>query len=207
MKINFKHLSFIIPVVTIILFSSFVLMKKKSYSTKVKEFTEQVGYTPYQVLLIYTKAHEGFSHKWYKDGKVKGKQSYSIGYGINNQASSDLTDSIRMKYTYNGKHTNPKLASLAIKDWYEKHKNNVKSDDLYFRTAGLLQIYNRGSFKILGACCKSKTPGICGSKNKDIKESHENRRRFELALKNRNFAVVKNELKKCQDKLNSRNKI
>lgn len=183
---------------------SFVIGKKISYKQKADYFEKCIGYSPYEVLLIYTKAHEGYSETWYPDGFVKGKQSYSIGYGTNNQGHKKTTDRIKCLFTLDGKRTNKELASLAIKDWFDLHKDKVKSKDIFEYTAGLLQIYNRGSYKILGACCGSKIPGICGSDNKDIKASHECRRDFELNIKNKNFKAVKKELQRCKDKLDSK---
>ena len=186
-----------------VLTTSFVLKEKKrvqNYKEQTKAFKILTGYTKYEVLMLYTKAHEGFSEIWYKDGFVKGRQSYSIGYGINDQGLKSKHKEIEKKYCVNGK-TTPMLASQAIKDYYEAHRKYVPSTNLWAELAWELHYYNRGQPKKLFLCC-SKTRGIgCGSKNKDINESHTERRLFEKAVYERNINEIKRQMELCKKKL------
>lgn len=178
---------------------SFVIGKKISYKQKVNYFKENIGYTPYELMMTYTKAHEGYSETWYKDGKVKnGKISYSIGYGINDHACKDRRHEIRKTYMV-GNETNKELASKAVADYFKDKKKRLNESDIFKETASLLHIYNRGSFKHIGRCCGKKSGIGCGSPNRDIKASHTKRRKFEYALWHHNIEYVKcemNDLKK-----------
>ena len=193
----------VILLLLMILSSSFIWMKKKNYQQQVQEFKYATGYTPYELKLIYTKAHEGFSPIWYKDGFVKGKQSYSIGYGINDQGSKVNHDRINQLYTNNGV-TTPLLASKAISDYYKAHEHLIPQSNIWKETAYALHFYNRGTPKqgLIRRCCGKKWGEGCGSNNKDIRSSHNNRRLFEKALVEKDIDFIRQEMQKAECKIN-----
>lgn len=148
---------------------------------------ERVEYSPYQILVFELKANEGYRNWWYKDGRVNGKQAYSIGLGWNDQGSWTRRKEIA-KFTQDKKVTLDEAVQISlmeIKKYGRLHK------DPYKNLALVLHSYNCGlttSGKELGKCCGAAKG--CGNANKNIKKSHNGRRKFELALWNRNMSYI-----------------
>lgn len=170
----------------------------KTYQTEAENFKYHTGYTPYEVMVIYTRAHEGFRSRWYKDGIVSGKQSYSIGYGINDQGNAKRHRMIQNKYLDASDTITKAAATKAIVDFYSEHERYVPSSNIWAELAWKLHFYNRGTPKKLFACCGSQSG--CGSKNKNIRASHNERRNFEKAIYERDYVLINSTINKCLNK-------
>lgn len=172
MKINYLHLGF--GVICIIGLLSANSQPKLPYST-------------YQLLAWEIKANEGFVDHWYPDGIVRGKQSYSIGFGWNDQGMRRRKEA-KPFLNLNGKinyENATKLTMYEIKKYGQLHKDPLKNLALQ------LYSYSRGLTKDprkLGKCCGS-TSG-CGNKYKNIRKSHNRRRQFELACWNHDYRKI-----------------
>lgn len=143
-------------------------------------------YSPYQVLMFELKANEGFRSNWYKDGIVNGNQAYSIGYGWSDWGGK------RRKYISNyladGKIDNKEATLLIVS---EIKNMGILNKDPYKNVAMQLYSYNRGlirSSKKLGRCCGARYG--CGSPNFNVRQSHNRRRKFELALFKHDFDTI-----------------
>lgn len=139
----------------------------------------KLPYTPYEILMWEIKANEGYSPHWYKDGFVNGKQSYSIGFGWNDQGSSERRKEIA-QYTRDGSVSYDeagKITLYEIKKYGRLHPGDLKNTamQLYSYSRGLTKNINR-----LGGCCTWKNG--CGSKTKWVKKAHNRRRALEMAL-------------------------
>lgn len=177
MKTNFLHLSF-----------GFVCFAALLAANKL----EKVPFTPYQILAWEIKANEGFRSWWYPDGMVRGKQSYSIGFGWNDQGRRRKEIA---QFTKDGKVTFNEATQITLK---EIAKYGQLHKDPYKNLALQLYSYARGPVKsgsALGKCCGGKSG--CGIHFKktckgkkcnwcNVKKGHNSRRRFELALWNHN---------------------
>lgn len=144
-------------------------------------------YTAYQVLIWEIKANEGHRSWWYKDGIVGGKQSYSIGFGWNDQGSSKRRKEIS-KYTSDGKVTPDEATSITL---YEIDKYGKLDQDPFRNNALRLYSYSRGLIKSgsrLGGCCGFRHG--CGSKNKNVRIVHKRRRKLELAMWDHDYATI-----------------
>lgn len=164
MKKNFLHLSF-----GVICFAALLAANK----------LEKVPYSPYQILAWEIKANEGYRSWWYPDGIVRGKQSYSIGFGWNDQGRRRREVA---QFTKDGKVTFDEATQITLK---EIAKYGRLHKDPYKNLALQLYSYARGPVKsgsALGKCCGASSG--CGNRNKNIKKAHNSRRQFELALWN-----------------------
>jgi hypothetical protein len=145
----------------------------------------KLKYTPYQILAWEIKANEGFSDHWYPDGIVRGKQSYSIGFGWNDQGRRRDE---AVSFLTNGKITFENATRLTC---YEIDKyGRLHTDDLK-NVALQLYSYSRGLTKNgskLGGCCDSKFG--CGNISKNVRYSHNRRRQFELACWNHDNQTI-----------------
>ena len=139
---------------------------------------EKLEYTPYQMLIWEIKANEGYRDWWYKDGHVKGKQAYSIGFGWNDQGGVRRKEIA--KFTSDRKVTFQEATQITLK---EIQKYGTLHPDPLRNLALQLYSYNCGLVKTgskLGKCHDGKWG--CGSPNADIRKAHNRRRMYELAL-------------------------
>ena len=142
-------------------------------------------FTPYQIIAFEIKATEGFSPKWYEDGFVRGKKSYSIGYGWNDQGSRRN----EIKGLLEGNRISKKNATILMNRELEKYGR--LHEDPYKDAALKLYSYNRGlttNPRKLGKCCNGRSG--CGSRNRNIRTTHNKRRKFELALWNHDWKTI-----------------
>lgn len=156
-------------------------------------------YTPYQVVVWHLKTSEGFRSKPYPDGKYP-----SIGFGCN------MIPSRKIAPYQTWESATTLLANEVKKIQKNLYKRFPDFDD--WQIAALTcRFYNRGegslpSFKeeyLLG-CCGSKYS--CGytdkniKKQKSVRDSHNNRRRFEYNLFTKKFDKLQIEKikEKCQ---------
>lgn len=179
-KPNFLHLSF-----GVVCFIALIAANKQ----------ERVPYTPYQMLAWEIKANEGYKSWWYPDGIVRGKQSYSIGFGWNDQGRRRKEIA---KFTKDGKVTYDEATQITMK---EIAKYGQLHNDPYKNLALQLYSYSRGLIKsgsALGKCCRGKSG--CGSSVKNVRKAHNQRRQFELALWNHdtNFIIQRTEQNKSK---------
>ncbi len=151
-----------------------------------------LDYSTYQILSWEIKANEGFVPTWYKDGFVynrklkKRVQSYSIGFGWNDQGCR--RHEAKPFLNSNGKITYNNATQLTL---YEIKKYGKLHSDPLKNLALQLYSYSRGkitSGKQLGRCCGSSY--MCGHKNKNVRKSHNRRRKFELALWNHDYRTI-----------------
>lgn len=144
------------------------------------------SYTPYQMLVWELKANEGYRSWWYRDGVVRGKKAYSIGLGWNDQGTRRRNEI--KKYTADGKVTFQEALEITL---IEVAKYGRLHADPYKNLALQLYSYNCGLTKTgkkLGKCCKGKRG--CGNYRSDIREAHNRRRKFELALWNKDIPTI-----------------
>jgi hypothetical protein len=140
----------------------------------------KIKYTPYQMLVWEIKANEGYRSWWYPDGYVRGRRAYSIGFGWNdlgNRRRGEIA-----QYTKDRKVTFDEAMEITLK---EISKYGQLHKDPYKNLALQLHSYNCGPTtkgSDLGHCCGAKKG--CGSSSADVREQHNARRRFELALWN-----------------------
>jgi hypothetical protein len=154
-------------------------------------------YTPYQILVWEIKANEGYRSWWYKDGFNRGKQSYSIGFGWNDLGNRRREEIAQ--YTADGKVTFDEATEITLK---EIKKYGTLNKDPYKNVALQLYSYNCGLTKDgskLGRCCGG-TRG-CGSSNANIRNHHNSRRKFELALWNHDIMSIEARTEKNREKL------
>jgi hypothetical protein len=148
--------------------------------------TLKLKYTPYQILVWELKANEGYSSTWYKDGIVRGRQAYSIGFGWNDQGNRRRHEI--KEYLTDGRISYNEATAITVR---ELKKYGKLHSDPYKNLALQLYSYNCGLTKSgssLGKCCHASKG--CGSSNKNIRKSHNRRRKMELALWNHNFQYV-----------------
>lgn len=148
--------------------------------------TNKLPYSPYQILVWELKANEGYRSTWYKDGNVRGRQSYSIGFGWNDQGNRRrheikhfLTDG---KVSYDEA---TQITLMEINKYGRLHPDPLKNVALQ------LYSYSRGMTKDprkLGRCCGGSKG--CGNSNSNIRKSHNRRRAFELACWNHNYDAI-----------------
>ena len=152
----------------------------------------ETTYTPYQLLVWEIKANEGFVPHWYKDGMVYNRklnrkiQSYSIGFGWNDQGSR--RHEAKPFLSTNGNITFNNATKLTI---YEIGKYGKLHNDPLKNLALQLYSYSRGpitSGSQLGHCCGARSG--CGNKNTNVRKSHNRRRKFELALWNHDYRLI-----------------
>lgn len=159
----------------------------------------KLPYTPYQIKIWEIKANEGYREWWYKDGIVNGKQSYSIGFGWNDQG---CRRSEIKQFTKDGKVTFDEATDITVK---ELNKYGTLHKDPYKNVALQLYSYARGLTKDgrkLGRCCGGKNG--CGHWNRDIRKSHNPRRQLELALWNHDHRMI---IERTQDNRSKISKI
>lgn len=143
-------------------------------------------FSAWEIKVWEIKANEGFVDHWYPDGYVRGKQSYSIGFGWNDQGRR--RKEAKPFLNQNGKITfenATKLTLYEIKKYGQLHKDPLKNIALQ------LYSYSRGLTKDgskLGGCCGYKRG--CGHSNKNVRKSHGRRRKFELACWNHDYATI-----------------
>lgn len=146
----------------------------------------KLPYSTWQIRSWEIKANEGYRSWWYKDGIVRGKQSYSIGFGWNDQGCRRKEIA---QFTKDGKVTYDEATEITIREiqkYGTLHKDPLKNLALQ------LYSYARGLTKDgrkLGKCCGGKSG--CGHRNRDIRKSHNPRRQFELALWNHDFNAIR----------------
>ena len=148
--------------------------------------SEKLKYTPYQIMVWELKANEGFVNHWYKDGYVRGRQSYSIGFGWNDQGNRRRHEA--KPYLSLNKITFDNATKLTL---YEINKYGVLHKDPLKNVALRLYSYGRGLTKDpskLGGCCGYSRG--CGNSNKDIRRSHNRRRKFELACWRHDYEMI-----------------
>lgn len=146
---------------------------------------EKLPYSPYQLLVWEIKANEGYRSWWYPDGIVRGRQSYSIGFGWNDQGRRRKEIH---QFTKDGKVTYDEATQITIKEIQKYGKLN---NDPLKNLALQLYSYSRGLTKSgasLGKCCDGRSG--CGNSNKNIRKSHNARRQFELALWNHDSKFI-----------------
>lgn len=146
----------------------------------------KLKYSPYEIMVWEIKANEGFVPHWYPDGKVRGRQSYSIGFGWNDQGSRRTE--AKPFLNSNGKITFQNATKLTL---YEISKYGQLSPDPLKNVALRLYSYSRGLTKngsSLGKCCGARWG--CGNASKNIRKSHSRRRTFELACWNRDIKTI-----------------
>ena len=144
-------------------------------------------YSLYQIKAWVIGGSEGFKSTWYPDGVTKdGKQKYSIGHGYNDWGM----DKRRWKI---GKYLKDGLTweeSLEI-SMGELSSYKTGHTDLYVDLAFRLHIYNVGnckSIKGLRGCCGSSVG--CGASARNVRDSHNPRRKLEYALASHDFGKV-----------------
>lgn len=149
--------------------------------------------TPYQIMAWEIKASEGYRSWWYKDGIIyqpklkRNVQTYSIGYGYNDQGLKSRRLAIA-RYTADGKVT--KEEAWMITEMVFNRMGTLHSDP--FKNAALkLYSYNRGLITTgskLGRCCGARKG--CGHDKKSVRKSHNPRRNLEMALWTKNWPVI-----------------
>jgi hypothetical protein len=160
------------------------------------------------MLVWEIKANEGYKSWWYPDGYNRGRRAYSIGFGWNdlgNRRRGEIAN-----YTKDKKVTFDEAMQITLK---EINKYGVLNKDPYKNLALQLHSYNcglttRGSD--LGHCCGgSKGCGFhagkpCTGKRCHacaVREQHNSRRKFELALWNHDMINIKARTEKNRDRL------
>lgn len=148
-----------------------------------KKSVENLYYTPYQVIMWYTKSAEGFRNKPYEDGEYP-----STGFGLNMRPGRKITS-----------HPTWSQASQELSAFVGKtkdavlHQNRFKGLNDWQIAALTLRFYNRGEnslpkFKpeyLLGCCGSTSGCGFtCRDKKKQkaVRASHTARRSFEYRL-------------------------
>lgn len=157
----------------------------------------KIKYTPYQILVWELKANEGYRSWWYPDGTVRGRQSYSIGFGWNDLGNRRRKEIA--KYTADKKVTFDEALEISLK---EVSKYGRLHPDPLKNLALQLYSYNCGlakSGKCLGHCCGSSRG--CGSSKKNVRLVHNQRRKFELALWNHDVVNIMARTESNKDKL------
>ena len=139
------------------------------------------GYTPFEIAMYFLKAHESFRPGKYPDGDYPSK-----GFGLNltpehiKWANKKLGfDCLSRNWTYEEGQKLLREYWQDMKD--EELKKNPNIDDFHL-VAILLHKYNTGNTRSINACCGASKG--CGSKNRDVRKVHNERRKFEVALKN-----------------------
>ena len=155
------------------------------------------GYTRYQVLMWSLKANESYSHVWYPDGDYK-----AIGFGYNHLGQKKRKEQISWA-TKDGKVTYTEATQILCdyverigkSDRFVSFSKKKKLDD-WQEIAVIAHMYNCGSVQKTGiqGCCGKRTG--CGKGY----NSHNQRRKFEVALWNHDEKYVKQELIKYQIK-------
>jgi len=152
----------------------------------------KLNYSPYELMIWEIKANEGFMPHWYKDGFVynrklkKSVQSYSIGFGWNDQGCR--RKEAKPFLNSSGKITFESATKLTL---YEIGKYGKLHNDPLKNLALRLYSYSRGLTRDgskLGGCCGYNRG--CGHKNKDVRKSHARRRKFEVACWNHDYATI-----------------
>lgn len=140
-------------------------------------YYEKLNYSPYEIMVWELKANEGYRSWWYPDGRVRGRQSYSIGFGWNDQGNRRRNEI--KEFTKDRKVTFEEATIITTR---EIEKYGKLHNDPLKNVAMRLYSYARGLTKDsrkLGGCCGKKIG--CGNENRDIRKSHSRRRAFELA--------------------------
>lgn len=143
----------------------------------------QMPGTPYELLVLELKANEGYRSWWYRDGYVKGRQAYSIGFGWNDQGKRRRNEVY--KWTRDGKVTYDEALEITL---MEIGKYGRLHKDPYKNVALKLYSYNCGlttDGRELGGCCGYRKG--CGNKSSNIRKCHNRMRKFEIALWNRDI--------------------
>lgn len=157
----------------------------------------KIPYSPYELLVWELKANEGYSPTWYPDGYVRGRKAHSIGFGWNDQGNRRRGEI--KQFTRDGKVSFDEALQITI---LELNKYGTLHKDPYKNVALKLYSYNCGLTKDgsrLGKCCGSKWG--CGNKDKDIRKSHNRRRKFELALWNKDVRKIEKMTEENREKL------
>lgn len=158
----------------------------------------KLKYTPYQILVWEIKANEGYRSWWYPDGYNRGKKAYSIGFGWNdlgNRRRAEIKN-----YTKDKKVTFIEALEITLK---EISKYGVLHKDPLKNLALQLKSYNCGlatRYSDLGHCCGAKRG--CGSSSENVRNMHNSRRKFELALWNHDFVNILARTEKNKEKIN-----
>ena len=157
-------------------------------------FFQELGYTRYEVMVLYLKYHESFREYWYPDGKAE-----AIGFGSNHWNNKTRKKFIK-SYMVNGKMPYKNGLKLMLTDVTNTKSKQVTSAK---KLAEQLHAYNTGSVKQVYNCCG----GIigCGSDNVDVRKAHAERRAFEKALWNEDYHYLNKELKKYKVKVSKLN--
>lgn len=136
-------------------------------------------YTAYQILVWEIKANEGYRSWWYRDGVGgNGRPAYSIGFGWND-CGGVRRHEIK-KYTADHKVTVEEATEIMLA---EIAKYGKMSNDPLRDVAMKLHRYNCGTTvtgQDLRNCCGGSSG--CGRNSSSIRNSHNRRRKFELAL-------------------------
>lgn len=157
---------------------------------------DRLSYSPYQMLSWEIKANEGFRNTWYKD--PGGNGSYCIGFGWNDLGGKRRYEA--KKYMKGGKISFDDATKLTVS---EIQKYGTLNKDPLKNLALQLYSYNCGLTKSgsrLGKCCNSKTWG-CGRKSKNIRDAHNRRRKYELALWNHDYVSIEKYTQENREKL------
>lgn len=160
-------------------------------------------YSLYQMKVWELKAREGYVSWWKPDGMVynrklkKRVQSYSIGFGYNDQGTSARRKAIA-KYTRDRKvsYSEAMTISMSLDVWNRKYHNDPLTN-----LAMQLYAYNRGTITSpsqLGRCCGGKNG--CGHPRRNVRRSHNPRREFELALKRHDWIAIQAHVEENQKK-------
>lgn len=160
-------------------------------------------YSIYQMKVWELKAREGYVPWWKTDGKVynrklrKRVQSYSIGFGYNDQGTLARRKAIA-KYTADGKvtYSEAMTISLSLDVWDRKYHGDPLTN-----LAMQLYAYNRGTISNpsqLGRCCGGKKG--CGHSSRSVRRSHNPRRAFEVALKRHDWIAIQAHVEENQKK-------
>ena len=157
-------------------------------------------YPIYSMMVWEIKANEGYRSWWYPDGrhKINGrwKKSHSIGFGWNDIGGTRRN---RIKqYTNDGKVTYNEALNITlaeIQKWGKLH------DDPYKNLALQLYSYNCGPINKgskLGKChgakwgCGHKCANNGRGKHRceSVRKAHSRRRKFEMALWNKDWRLI-----------------
>ena len=145
----------------------------------------KLKYTPYEIMVWELKANEGYRSWRYADGHVRGRQSYSIGFGWNDQGRR--RHEIK-KYTADGKVTFNEATEITINElnkYGTLHKDPLKN--IALKLYSYARGFTKDSRKLGGCCGWSKG---CGNASKSIKKSHNRRRKFEVACWKKDYATI-----------------
>lgn len=158
------------------------LMSKNTESTKSTENTNNItrlhGYTPFEIGIYFLKAHESFRPWKYPDGNYPSK-----GFGLNLTPDHIKWATKKLGFNCLSRNWTYQEGNFLLREyWREMKESHPEIKDEFKLVALLLHKYNTGNTKTLAGCCGASKG--CGSKNKDIRDTHNERRRFEVLLYN-----------------------